>query len=70
MPRAPWPVRRGGVWLKIYSSSLSLAFGLLFLSSFVLHFYGSLKEQNAENIRNNFPPESAASYNSGVAFLV
>jgi hypothetical protein len=65
---APWPVRRGGVWLKIYSNSLSLAFGLLFLCSFVLHFYGSLKEQNAENMRNNFPPESAASYIVGSRF--
>src|SRR5688572_20969117 len=28
---SPWPVREGGIWLRIYSSSLSIAFGVLFL---------------------------------------
>ena len=28
---APWPVRRGGVWLALYKRSLSLAFLTLFL---------------------------------------
>jgi len=48
-PRAPWPVRKGGLWLRLYVNSLSIAFALLFLISFVLHFYGSLKDQNEEN---------------------
>jgi hypothetical protein len=25
-PNAPWPVRRGGAWLKLYENSLFLAF--------------------------------------------
>src|SRR5687768_1762439 len=29
-PNAPWPVRKGGIVLKLYSNSLSIAFGLLF----------------------------------------
>lgn len=37
---APWPVRKGGVALKLYKNSLSLAFVLLFLMSFFLHAAG------------------------------
>lgn len=59
---APWPVRKGGIWLKLYSSSLSIAFLLLFLFSFVLHWYGSLKDQNEENVRKGMPLENAFEY--------
>jgi hypothetical protein len=52
---APWPVRKGGWWLRLYSNSLSIAFGILFLVSFVLHFYGSLEDQNDENISKHLP---------------
>ena len=45
---APWPVRKGGLMLKLYKSSLSLAFIFLFLSSFALHAAGSLKNYNEE----------------------
>ncbi len=38
---APFPVRRGGLMLKIYQNSLSLAFLVLFLASFALHAYGA-----------------------------
>jgi len=34
---APWPVRRGGWVLALYENSLSTAFALLFLASFVFH---------------------------------
>jgi succinate dehydrogenase hydrophobic anchor subunit len=36
-PEAPWPVRRGGWWLAVYSQSLALAFSLLFLIAFFGH---------------------------------
>ncbi|HZG23062.1 MAG TPA: DUF6766 family protein [Chitinophagaceae bacterium] len=49
-PDAPWPVRKGGLWLKLYSNSLSIAFGLLFIISFMLHFSGSFKEYNEEQV--------------------
>jgi len=45
---APWPVRKGGFILKLYKSSLCLAFLLLFLTSFALHAAGSLKNYNEE----------------------
>ena len=38
---SPWPVRKGGIYLAIYQYSLSIAFFLLFLLSFVAHAYGT-----------------------------
>ncbi|MCX8530832.1 DUF6766 family protein [Chryseobacterium luquanense] len=54
-PNAPWPVRKGGIYLKIYQHSLSIAFVILFFISFVLHFYGSLKDENTEKLMKNEP---------------
>ena len=45
---APWPVRRGGLALKLYENSLSLAFLLLFLVSFFLHAAGGAREYNQD----------------------
>lgn len=45
---APWPVRKGGWMLKLYSNSLSITFFALFLVSWGLHFYGSWQEFNVE----------------------
>ena len=47
-PDAPWPVRRGGLVLKLYEHSLSLAFLALFLLSFALHAVGGAHEYSAE----------------------
>jgi hypothetical protein len=47
-PDAPWPVRRGGWVLHLYSHSLSLAFLLLFLISFVVHALGGAAAKNEE----------------------
>jgi len=47
-PDAPWPVRKGGWILKLYSHSLSLCFLLLFLISWAMHFYGSWQDFNIE----------------------
>ena len=43
---APWPVRKGGLTLKLYENSLSLAFLLLFLLSFALHAVSGAREYN------------------------
>ncbi|MBC8032627.1 MAG: hypothetical protein H7Y03_00665 [Chitinophagaceae bacterium] len=61
-PDAPWPVRKGGIWLKVYKHSLSLAFGLLFLVSFILHFYGSLMDHNEEQMNKGLPLDSFSDY--------
>ena len=59
---APWPVKKGGIWLKLYSNSLSLAFALLFILSFSLHFIGSWKEHNEEQRMMGLPADTAAEY--------
>ncbi|HTF80843.1 MAG TPA: DUF6766 family protein, partial [Cytophagales bacterium] len=45
---APSPVRKGGWYLQIYQNSLSIAFFLLFIISFVVHAYGTMKNLNEE----------------------
>ena len=58
----PWPVKKGGIILAVYKHSLCYAFTLLFLLSFLLHWYGSLKDYNEEQILNNKPTETAIQY--------
>lgn len=43
---APWPVRKGGLILRLYEHSLSLAFLFLFLMSFTLHAVSGAREYN------------------------
>jgi membrane protein implicated in regulation of membrane protease activity len=58
----PWPVKKGGLILKLYEHSLSLALFILFLLSFLLHFYGSLKNYNLEQQLQHQPTQSAYQY--------
>lgn len=58
----PWPVKKGGVILKLYEHSLSLALFILFLLSFVLHFYGSLKNYNLEQQLQHQPTADIIQY--------
>jgi hypothetical protein len=46
---APWPVKKGGLWLAVYKHSLTISLFVLFFISFCLHFYGSLKDENLHN---------------------
>ena len=47
-PRAPWPVSRGGLALRIYENSLSLALFGLFAFSFAMHAVGGAAVYNEE----------------------
>ncbi|MEO8664146.1 MAG: DUF6766 family protein [Ignavibacteria bacterium] len=47
-PNAPSPVIKGGWRLQIYSQSLTIALFLLFIFSFILHWYGSWLHYNLE----------------------
>jgi membrane protein implicated in regulation of membrane protease activity len=44
----PWPVRKGGVVLKLYEHSLVIAFALLFIGSMLGHALGGSAEYNDE----------------------
>lgn len=44
----PWPVKRGGVVLKLYEHSLSALLLLLFLASFCLHAVGGAEAYNED----------------------
>src|SRR5204863_10205746 len=59
---APWAVKKGGIILQVYKHSLTIALLILFLLSFVLHFHGSLLNENEELIANGHPPESVIQY--------
>jgi len=55
-------VRKGGWILKIYSNSLSIVFGVLFMVSWALHLYGSWQNHNVEQLAKNLPRESVSQY--------
>jgi len=59
---APWAVKKGGIYLKIYQHSLTIALLILFLISFALHFYGSIKNENDELVLKGLPPETFGQY--------
>ena len=61
-PDTPWPVRKGGWILGIYKHSLTIVLLLLILISFVIHFFGSLKDENTQLALKGEPLESAAGY--------
>jgi hypothetical protein len=61
-PKAPWPVRRGGVWLKLYENSLLLLFVLLFLASFVAHLLGGAAAYSAEQVEHGGAPVSVGEF--------
>jgi hypothetical protein len=65
---APWPVRKGGVFLSIYKHSLCYALTILFIVSFLAHWYGSLKDHNEELILKGQQAESAITYLSNSRF--
>lgn len=59
---APWPVRKGGWILKLYSNSLSLVFLILFLFTWIMHFWGSLKDYNTEQLTKHKAIVSATDF--------
>jgi hypothetical protein len=59
---APWPVKKGGWVLSLYKHSLTIALLLLFIFSFALHFYGSLKDENEQLAEKGEPLLGAGQY--------
>lgn len=65
---APWAVRKGGWILSVYKHSLTIALLTLFLVSFIIHFYGSLKDENEQLLSKGQPPESWQTFICGSRF--
>jgi hypothetical protein len=61
-PGAPWPVRRGGLVLKLYENSLGLAFVLLFLVSWVGHAAGGFSVYKGEMLEHRQPAPALMDY--------
>jgi hypothetical protein len=59
---APWAVRRGGVVLKLYENSLSLALFLLFVISFILHAMGGARQYSEQEIVHGGQEVTAIQY--------
>ena len=61
-PGAPWPVRKGGWILKLYSHSLTIAFLLMFLIAFLLHAAGGARSYSQEQAAHGQPAVSMRQY--------
>ncbi|WP_345231782.1 DUF6766 family protein [Olivibacter ginsenosidimutans] len=61
-PHAPKPVNQGGWRLKVYENSLSIAFVLLFVFSWVGHLIGSYRAYNIEQQLKHEPMVDLTSF--------
>lgn len=59
---APWPVKKGGWILKLYSKSLSICFVVLFFFSWGMHLYGSWQNHNVEQLAKHLPADTVLAY--------
>lgn len=59
---APWPVRKGGLVLKLYEHSLTLALLLLFIISFVLHAFSGARQYSMEQLEHGGEPVNVLQY--------
>jgi membrane protein implicated in regulation of membrane protease activity len=64
----PWPVRRGGLVLKLYEHSLAIAFALLFVGSFIGHAFGGVASYNDEAVAHGEPTISTWHFVKGSQF--
>lgn len=65
---APWPVRRGGWVLALYSNSLSLALLALFFLSFIAHAIAGTFARNEEELAHGGQAISVLEYVRGSQF--
>jgi hypothetical protein len=59
---APWPVYKGGLLLGLYKHSLTIVLSLLFVISFIIHLYGSLKDENEHLALKGLPAAHISEY--------
>ncbi|MDB5162781.1 MAG: hypothetical protein JWO54_947 [Candidatus Saccharibacteria bacterium] len=65
---SPWPVRKGGIWLKLYRNSLFLVFVFLFLMSFALHAVEGSRENCSQGLMHGQKCETFTEYVTGPQF--
>ncbi len=58
----PWPVRKGGLVLRVYENSLALLFFLLFFLSIWAHAVGGAKDYSEEQLTHGGSPVSTWEY--------
>jgi hypothetical protein len=58
----PWPVKRGGLVLKLYEHSLSILLLVLFIGSFLLHAAGGTAAYNEEQRSHGQPTVTMLGY--------
>lgn len=61
-PGAPWPVRRGGVWLVLYENSLLILFAVLFIGSFAGHAIAGAAAYSEEQLEHGRSAVSPIEY--------
>jgi hypothetical protein len=64
----PWPVRKGGLVLKLYENSLSLGLFLLFALSFALHAVAGAREHSLQELAHGGQTVTAVQYLSTAQF--
>ncbi|HEY8943563.1 MAG TPA: DUF6766 family protein [Polyangiaceae bacterium] len=67
-PGAPWPVRKGGLFLRLYEHSLSIALLGLFLATFAGHALSGVGRLNEERLEHGESPMSVQEYLTSANF--
>jgi hypothetical protein len=67
-PDAPAAVKHGGWQLAIYKHSLCYTLALFFVLTFFLHWYGSYKDYNEEQVLKGKPEDTFGAYMSNSRF--
>jgi hypothetical protein len=60
--QAPWPVRKGGMALKLYENSLGIALFLLFAITFTLHAISGASLHSEQELQHGGQAVSALQY--------
>lgn len=55
-------VKKGGFILRLYENSLSISLLILFILSWLLHLYGSLRDENLMRVLNHEPTINTMKY--------
>lgn len=68
LPDVPWPVKRGGVVLRLYERSLGLALCLLFVASWFGHALSGWRVAAADALAHGTVPESLVEFMTSSRF--